>query len=147
MASVNKCIVVGYVGGDPESKNVKGTLVAKFQLATNQRWTDKQGEVQERTEWHSVTVWGKTAKVVVDYLKKGDPVYIEGRLQTDSWEVDKDGVQHACGQKHYKTHIIGERLQLLRQRDTSINSVLEQAGPEPLESPAGSSTQVEDLPL
>ena len=109
MASVNKAIVVGNLGSDPEMTSVNGTVVAKFPIATNARWTDRNGDKQERVEWHNVTAWGRTAEVARDYLKRGSPVYVEGRLQTDSWEADKDGMQHACGRKHYKTHIVVER--------------------------------------
>jgi len=147
MASVNKAIVVGNLGSDPEMTSVNGTVVAKFPIATNARWTDRNGDKQERVEWHNVTAWGRTAEVARDYLKRGSPVYVEGRLQTDSWEADKDGMQHACGRKHYKTHIVVERLQLLGQRETSNDSVLDQAGPEPLEAPPAATEQTEELPF
>jgi len=140
MASVNKATVLGNLGGDPEIGNVNGTVNAKFTVATNMRWTDRNGEKQQRVEWHNVTAWARTAEIVRDYLKKGSPVYIEGRLQTDSWDGE-------CGKKHYRTHVVVERLQLLGQRDTSLDDVLEAAGAAPIETPMVNTAETEDLPL
>jgi single-strand DNA-binding protein len=91
MASVNKVILIGNLGRDPELRYTQGgSAVANFTLATNERWRDKDGNNQERTEWHRIVVWGRTAENCAQYLQKGRPVYIEGRLQTREWE-DKDG--------------------------------------------------------
>ena len=98
--SVNKVILVGNLGKDPELKHTAGGMaVAKFTLATNERFKDKNGEWQERTEWHNITCWGRTAEVAAEYLKKGRSVYVEGGLRTDSWE-DKQ-----TGQKRYQTYV------------------------------------------
>ena len=91
MASVNKVILVGHLGRDPELRYTpSGTAVANFSLATNDAWTDKAGEKQERTEWHRVVVWGKQAEIAGEYLSKGKQVFIEGSLQTREWN-DRDG--------------------------------------------------------
>jgi single-strand DNA-binding protein len=91
MASVNKVILVGNLGRDPELRYTQsGQGVANFTLATNERWRDKDGNNQERTEWHRIVVWGKQAESCAQYLQKGRSVYVEGRLQTREWE-DKEG--------------------------------------------------------
>ena len=93
--SVNKVILVGRLGKDPEMKHTSGgTPVTHFSLATDEIWKDAQGEKQQRTEWHNIVAWGKLAEICGDYLKKGRLVYIEGRLQTRSWE-EKDGTKRS----------------------------------------------------
>ena len=99
MAGVNKVILVGNLGRDPELRYTQqGTAVANFSLATSESWTSKSGEKQERTEWHRVEVFGKTAQVVRDFCSKGKQVYIEGSIRYDEW-TDKDG------NKRYMTKI------------------------------------------
>ncbi len=106
--SVNKVILIGNLGKDPEVKYMpSGTAVAKFSLATNERYKDKEGNWQDRTEWHNITAWARTAEIAGEYLKKGRTVYIEGRLRTDSWE-DKN-----THEKKYRTEIVVENLVLL----------------------------------
>jgi single-strand DNA-binding protein len=91
MASLNKVILIGNLGRDPEVRYTQnGTAVANFTLATNEVWTDKGGERQERTEWHRIVVWGKQAEIVREYLSKGRQVYVEGSLQTRQWD-DREG--------------------------------------------------------
>ena len=109
--SVNKVILIGNLGKDPEVKYTpSGTAVAKFSLATNERYKDKAGEWQDRTEWHNIVAWQRTAEIAGEYLKKGRSVYIEGRIQTRSWD-DK-----ASGQKKYITEIVANDLVLLGGR-------------------------------
>jgi len=109
--SVNKVILVGNLGKDPEVKYTpNGTAVAKFSIATNERFKDKAGEWQDRTEWHSIVAWQRLAEIIGEYVKKGSKVYIEGRLQTSSWE-DKQS-----GEKKYRTEIIAHDLVLLGGR-------------------------------
>jgi single-strand DNA-binding protein len=110
MASVNKVIVLGNLGRDPETRYMPdGNAVANLSLATTYTWKDKaSGEKKEETEWHRVTLRGRLAEVAGEYLHKGDPVYIEGRLRTRKWE--KDGIER------YTTEIIGNSLQLLGTR-------------------------------
>jgi single-strand DNA-binding protein len=91
MASVNKVILVGNLGRDPEVRYTQnGSAVANFTLATNEVWNDKNGERQERTEWHRIVVWGKQAEIVREHLTKGKQVYVEGSLQTRQWD-DREG--------------------------------------------------------
>jgi single-strand DNA-binding protein len=109
--SVNKVILVGNLGKDPEVKYTPtGTPVAKFSIATNENYKDKSGQWQERTEWHNIVAWQRLAEIVGQYVKKGSKLYIEGRLQTSSWD-DKE-----TGQKKYKTEIIANDLVLLSGR-------------------------------
>jgi single-strand DNA-binding protein len=109
--SVNKVVLLGRLGKDPEVKfTPQGTPVAKFSVATNERFKDKSGEWQDRTEWHNVTAWQRTAEIAGEYLKKGSQVYIEGSLRTHSWD-DK-----TSGQKKYMTEIVVNELILLGGR-------------------------------
>ena len=106
-AGVNKVILVGHLGADPELRNTaSGQAVCEFRIATSESWKDKNGQRQERTEWHRVVVWGKTAEICAKYLSKGRQAYIEGRIQTRSYE-DKEGV------KRYITEIVANDVQFL----------------------------------
>jgi len=106
--SVNKVILIGNLGKDPEVKYTPhGTAVAKFSLATNERYKDKEGNWQDRTEWHNIVAWARLAEIVGEYLKKGRSCYVEGRLQTRSWD-DKES-----GQKKYMTEIVAGDIVLL----------------------------------
>src|SRR3954452_15223391 len=105
--SVNKVILVGRLGQNPEVRYTpSGAAVANFSVATNEAWTDKSGQKQERTEWHKVVVWGKLAELCAQYLAKGRQCYIEGRLQTRQWQ-DKDG------QTKYTTEVQAQTVQFL----------------------------------
>jgi single-strand DNA-binding protein len=107
MAGVNKVILVGRLGTDPEIRYTQqGSAVANFNIATSEAWTDKSGEKQEKTEWHRIVVWGKTAELCSQYLAKGRQIFVEGRLQTRQWE-DKDGG------KRYTTEIVANTVQFL----------------------------------
>src|SRR5215471_13670019 len=109
--SVNKVILVGNLGKDPEVKYTpQGTAVAKVTLATNESYKDKAGQWQERTEWHNVVLWQRLAEIAGEYLKKGSKVYIEGRLQTRSWD-DKQ-----TNQKKYMTEVVAGTMVLLGGR-------------------------------
>lgn len=111
MASVNKVILVGRLGKDPEIRSTpSGTSVAKFSVATDDRYTDRAGEKQERTEWHNIVVWGKLAEICGQYLRKGKLVYLEGSIRTDSWD-DKES-----GQKKYRTEVVANTMQMLDRR-------------------------------
>jgi len=104
---VNKVILIGNVGKDPEVKNISDTLkVATFPLATSETYKNKNNETVTNTEWHSIVVWRGLAGVVEQWIKKGSPVYIEGKIRTRNWD-DKDG------QKHYRTEVIADNLQML----------------------------------
>ena len=115
MASVNKVILVGNTGRDPEVRYMpNGEAVANFSIATTENWKDKAGVKQEKTEWHNIVMYRKLAEIAGEYLKKGKPVYIEGKLQTRKWE--KDGVTR------YSTEIIADSMQLLGNKDNSNSS-------------------------
>lgn len=107
MGSVNKVILVGNLGRDAELRYTPGgAAVATLNMATTEVWNDKSGQKQEKTEWHRVVVWGKSAETLSEYLTKGKQIYVEGRLQTRQWD-DKDG------NKRYTTEIRGDRIVLL----------------------------------
>src|SRR5436305_14904660 len=109
--SLNRVQLIGNLGKDPEIKYTpQGTPVAKITIATNERFKDKSGECQDRTEWHNVVLWQRLAEIAGEYLKKGGKVYIEGRLQTRSWD-DK-----TSGQKKYMTEVVGSDMILLGGR-------------------------------
>ena len=115
MASVNKVILVGNLGKDPEVRYApSGDAIANVTLATTENGKDKNGEKQEKTEWHRVSFFGKTAEVVGQYLKKGSQVYVEGRIQTRKW-TDKEG------QERYTTEIVADKMQMLGGRSGSAS--------------------------
>jgi len=110
MASVNKVILIGNLGADPETRYLpSGDAVTNIRIATTDTWKDKSGEKQEHTEWHRIAFFGKTAEIAGEYLKKGSPVYVEGRIRTRKWQ-DKEG------QDRYSTEIVADRMQLLGGR-------------------------------
>jgi len=116
MASVNKVIIVGSLGRDPEVRYMpNGEAVCNFSVATTESWKDKSGAKQERTEWHNIVMYRKLAEIAGEYLKKGRPVYIEGRLQTRKWQTKE-------GQDRYTTEIIADQMQMLgSNRDNQSN--------------------------
>lgn len=104
---VNKVILVGNLGADPEVRtSPNGSVIANLRLATGEAWRDQQGQLQERTEWHRVVVFGRTAEIARDYLRKGSKIYLEGRLQTRKWQ-DKNG------QDQYTTEVVAQEFQML----------------------------------
>lgn len=114
---VNKVILIGNLGRDPEVRSTpSGQPVASFTLATSRRWRDKGGQKQEQTEWHNIVVWGKQAEIAGQYLTKGKQIYIEGRLQTRSWD-DKNS-----GEKKYRTEIVCDNFQMLGSRGGDFES-------------------------
>jgi single-strand DNA-binding protein len=147
--SVNKVILIGNLGKDPELKHTSGgTAVATMTIATNERFKDKSGEWQDRTEWHNVVLWQRLAEIASEYLKKGRSVYVEGRLQTRSWE-DKQG------QKRYTTEIVASDLVLLgggRSEDggssggsrSSRGNDFDQSGPGEFDSAPSRATEITD---
>ncbi len=130
MASVNKVILVGNLGKDPETRYLpNGDAVANFNIATTETFKDKSGAKQEQTEWHRISLFGRTAEIAGEYLKKGSPVYIEGRIRTRKWQ-DKEG------QDRYTTEIIGDRMQLLGSRGGTEN--MARGEPDSAPAPSGS---------
>jgi single-strand DNA-binding protein len=132
MSGINKVILIGRLGADPEVKTITGgNNVARLSLATSENWTDREGQKQERTEWHRVVVWGKLAELCGKYLSKGRQVYVEGRLQTRSWEDNQ-------GQKKYSTEIVANTVQFLganqpaaQQNQGDQEFGVQNFGPEP----------------
>jgi single-strand DNA-binding protein len=117
MASLNKVMLIGNLGRDPEIRyTTGGSPVANFTMATTDRWTDPSGEKKERTEWHRIVVWGKQAEIAGEYLRKGRSVFVEGSLQTREW-TDRDG------NKRYTTEVRAQRFQMLgRPGETSSDA-------------------------
>jgi len=154
--SLNRVTLIGNLGKDPEVKYTpSGTPVAKLTLATNERFKDKSGEWQDRTEWHNVVLWQRQAEIAGEYLKKGSKVYIEGRLQTRSWD-DK-----TSGQKKYMTEVVASDLILLGGRGEGAGgdsggssrgaaaggNNFDQRTPEPETAPASTPISDEDIPF
>jgi single-strand DNA-binding protein len=136
MASVNKVILIGNLGRDPETRYMPdGGAITNISVATTDKWKDKNGEMQEKTEWHRVAFFGKLAEIAGEYLKKGSQVYVEGRLQTRKWQ-DKEG------QDKYTTEIVADRMQMLGSRqgmgggDRDREAGGEGAGARPASRPA-----------
>lgn len=116
MASLNKVMLIGKLGKDPEVRfTASGQAVAGFSLATNEKFKNKSGEWEERTEWHNITLWGKLAEIAGEYLSKGKLAYIEGRLQTRKW-------QDKSGNDRYTTEIVGDKMQLLSPKGDGSRS-------------------------
>ena len=131
--SVNKVVLVGHLGGDPETRFMpSGAAVTNFNMATNESWKDTNGELQDKTEWHRCVMFGKSAELAGELLKKGQLVYMEGKLQTRNWE-DKDGI------KRYTTEVVCDMFTMLgRKMDADSN---QQA------SPASNNEDEDDLPF
>ena len=126
---LNKVMLIGHLGADPELKyTANGTAVTTLSVATNSTWKDASGNQQERTEWHRVVMWQKLAEIAGQYLKKGSQVYIEGRIQTRSWE-DKDG------KKQYTTEIVANQMQMLGKKGEGGGPVDVPPPPEAMDAP------------
>jgi single-strand DNA-binding protein len=133
--TVNKVILIGRLGKDPDMRYTpSGTAVANFSLATNSSFKDSDGNWQDKTEWHNIVTFGRTAEIAGEYLKKGKLVYIDGRLQTSSWEDQN-------GQKRYKTEVVASELQLIGSRGDSESGADTSAADTEDEVPAA-----EDIP-
>jgi single-strand DNA-binding protein len=136
MASVNKAILVGNLGKDPEVRYMpNGEAVASVTLATTDKWKDKQGQPQEKTEWHNLSFFGRQAEIAGEYLRKGSPIYVEGRISTDKWQ-DKDG------KDRYTTKIIVQQMQMLGSKSGggSFEVVDKPTSSAPSAAPATSKT-------
>ncbi|NRA03075.1 MAG: single-stranded DNA-binding protein [Myxococcales bacterium] len=142
MAGLNKVMLIGNLGRDPELRYTQsGQAVANFTLATNENWKNKSGEREERTEWHRLVVWGRQAEVARDYLAKGRQIFVEGRIQTREWE-DKEG------QKRTTTEVVVNHFVMLGRKDGAEagreSSGQEDPGPAGPPEPAGGS---DDIPF
>jgi len=132
MASVNKVILIGNLGRDPETRYMpEGGAITNISIATTEKWKDKTGDMQEKTEWHRVAFFGKLAEIAGEYLKKGSQVYVEGRLQTRKWQ-DKDG------QDKYTTEIVANVMQMLGSRQGMGGGDRDAGGGAGSERPQGS---------
>jgi single-strand DNA-binding protein len=130
MASVNKVILIGNLGRDPETRYMpEGGAITNISIATTDKWKDKNGEMQEKTEWHRIAFFGKLAEIAGEYLKKGSQVYVEGRLQTRKWQ-DKDG------QDKYTTEVVANVMQMLGSRQ-GMGGGDREGGGERSQAPAG----------
>ena len=139
--TVNKVILIGRLGADPQLKYTpSGRANANFNLATNAAWKDKEGNQQERTDWHRISAWGKLAEIMGEWLKKGSQVYIEGRLQTRSYE-DSNGV------KKYITEVVAEEMTMLGGKGGSSATPAPKSGEVPLPDDAPEAEDEDDLPF
>ncbi len=140
--SVNKVILVGHLGKDPELRYTSsGTAVATFSLATSERYKDKSGEQQEKTEWHNIVTWRNLAEICGKYLHKGKQVYIEGRIQTRSYD-DRDG------NKRYMTEIVADQMQMLGSKgDDGGNRGRQNDGFDQRQEPQAEEPQVSEPPF
>lgn len=145
MAGINKAIIVGNLGRDPEVRYTPdGTAVANFSVATSESWSDKQsGEKKERTEWHRIVAWRRLGEICGEYLHKGSQVYVEGKLQTRSWEQD--------GVTRYSTEIVASTVQFLGGREgggaPGARSGRNQMGDQGYPEPPMADTQDDDIPF
>ena len=133
MAGVNKVILVGHLGRDPELRYTQnGQAVANFSLATSESYSKRDGEREERTEWHRIVAWGRLAEICGEYLSKGRQIYIEGRIQTREWE-DREG------EKRRTTEIVAREMQMLGRRG-EINTSYDDSGTSASDTSASSTT-------
>jgi single-strand DNA-binding protein len=140
MASLNKVLLIGNLGRDPELRYTpSGRAVANFSMATTEQWKDKEGQRQDRTDWHNIVLWGRQAEIAKDYLRKGKQIYLEGRIQTRSYE-DKDG------NKKWITEIIGDRFLMLGRKGDQGDTA-DEFPPPPEPNSASSGTGDDDLPF
>ncbi len=135
-------MIIGNITRDPESRSTPdGTTVTSFGVATNLRWTDKSGQRQDKAEFHNVVAWRKLGEICAQYLKKGSKVYIEGRLQTRSWQDQQ-------GQKHWRTEIIAENMIMLDKAGTNnLNDVATEEPAIPAEPTGEEAINVEEIPF
>lgn len=136
MSGVNKAIILGNLGSDPETRYLpNGGAVTNINVATSESWKDKQtGQKQERTEWHKIVFFGKLAEIAGEYLRKGSKVYVEGSIRTRKWQ-DKEG------QDRYTTEIVASEMQMLDSKGSSATSKAEEA------TPAASDSVLDDVPF
>ena len=143
MSGVNKVILVGNLGADPTTRHTQsGTAVCNFNIATTERFNNKNGEREERTEWHRIVAWAKLAEICGEYLKKGKQVYIEGRLQTRQWD-DKDG------NTKYTTEVVAQNMVMLGRVGDAPMDVPSQDTPDNMAGApvGGDSGEEDDLPF
>lgn len=139
--SINKAIIIGRLGSDPEVRYTPGgAAVANFSVATDRGWKDKDSNWQNETTWHRIVVWNRTADFVKEYVKKGNRVYVEGRIQNRSWEDQN-------GQKHYVTEIVAFDVQLLESAPQSMDAGAADMPPSQEEIPPDEDQTQDDVPF
>ncbi len=138
MSGINKVILVGRLGTDPEMKNTStGQTVTRINLATSESWVNREGERQEKTEWHRIVIWGKLAETCAQHLSKGRQIYVEGRLQTRSWETEK-------GDKRFSTEVVATQVLFLGSASKSKEETKVQAS---YQTEDNFNTKEKDLPF
>ena len=146
MASINKVILIGNLGRDPEVRYTpSGTAVANFSLATTDNWTNKDGEKQSRTEWHRIVAWGRLGETCGEYLSKGSQVYIEGSIQTNEWEDQEGNKRKTTEIRAWRMQMLGARAQAEPLSNESFGPEPETASSEP-EAASGNPTE-DDIPF
>ena len=141
MMGVNRVTLLGNLGADPDvKKTASGQTITLFNLATSNAWTNKEGQRQEHTEWHRIVVWGKLAETCAEYLSKGRKVYVEGRLQTRSWEDDNN-------QKRYTTEIVASQVLFLNTPEKKNYETAGQSYPKEPNFSESSKGNNEDIPF
>lgn len=136
---LNKVMIIGRLTRDPEVRKIpSGQTVASFSVATNRNWKDQQGNKQEKVEYHNIVAWRKLAEIIQQYVKKGSKIYIEGRLETRSWEDQ-------AGAKKYRTEIIADNMIMLDSKGSSAPSST--VVPEPTVNNPSEEISVEDIPF
>lgn len=139
--SINKVILIGRLGSDPEVRYTpSGAAVANFNVATNRGYKDKEGNWKDETDWHRIVVWNRTAEFCKEYVKKGYRVYVEGRLQTRSWEDQS-------GQKRFTTEVVALDVQLLESQQQNSASAGNTGAPMEMEPPSDMEISQDDVPF
>ena len=139
--SINKVILIGHIGNKPEGRYTpSGTSTASFSLATNESWKNKDGEYEDRTEWHRIVLYGKAAETASEYMKKGQLAYVEGRIRTRSWE-DKDGMTR------YTTEVLGDRFTMLGRKSENKSTAPAETGASASAGAGGGGGDDDDLPF
>ena len=147
MASINKAILIGNLGRDPEVRYTpSGTAVANFSLATSENWTNKDGEKQSRTEWHRIEAWGRLGETCGEYLSKGSQVYIEGSIRTDEWEDQEGNKRQTTKIRAWRMQMLGSRTQAEPLSNESFGSGSETASNKPPETDSIGPTE-DDIPF
>ena len=140
MASVNKAILIGNLGKDPEQRFMpNGDAVCNFSIATTESYKDRDGNKQEKTEWHNITIYGKLAEIASQYLKKGSSVYLEGKLQTRKWQDKQTGTDR------YTTEIVADQMQMLGGKDRGYSAPAGDSQPAPQQRSAAPQPQRNDF--
>ncbi|MCH8902606.1 MAG: single-stranded DNA-binding protein [Bacteroidetes bacterium] len=141
MRGLNKVMLIGHLGKDPEIQHLEqGVTLAKFSIATSEAYTDKDGQKVTQTEWHNIVIWRKLAEIAEQFLKKGSLIYLEGKIRTRSWE-DKEG------NKRYSTEIVADNFTMLDKKGDADSIAVADQSPAMAEEPEGEQETVDDLPF